>query len=287
VDDPRAAQDLEDALEVLLRHAAWSGGSLNKNGTPVELAFTAGDPTTRFTIEVDGADTPPAARLRLAALALAELGCSPPDIMPYRNLQGAGGLTWGAWVGVRQPPAGALRYKLYVEVPPGAATPPDCPPPPERLGRLAAVGVEEGRPEREFYFVGAGLGLSYADLTTLLRPLGLEGQRGELWGAMQQARRSARRDPLPPACTYGYSYRVGTAGAPAVFSLFGFPTAWIGSDRDVRRVLLELAGAGLAAYGRVSALLRDGPLSPHHNALGWVVAEGQAARLHIAMSPPS
>lgn len=285
--DARLGRRVRATVAALLAGASWEGGTLNRDGGPVELAFTSGDPTLRTTVEV-GLGALPADRLGIVSAALASLGWAPDGLAAYAQAQVGATLTWGAWVGTRHGPAGADRLKLYVELPATRGALPGAPDVPEGLGRLIAASEECGTGRREYYFRCARLGLAPADLCALLGLAGAQGRASELLEAMARPRRAAgRHDGWASSSTHGFSLAYGPGGCPPALSVFAFANSIIGADDLVARVLLDLHGDDLAGYARVAASLRGPRPGPqHHNIIGWVVAPGGPVRTHITLSPP-
>ncbi len=124
---PELQKQIRATLEILLAEirsspqpeTAWEGGTLNKNGFPVEFTFASQDASIRYTTEVAGAEVSPSERLSHTQQQLANLEATQlPETVITRlhQIQITDSLKWGAWIGVRHRSEGD-RYKLYVEVP--------------------------------------------------------------------------------------------------------------------------------------------------------------------------
>lgn len=159
-----ALPPLLDAAVARLEKSTWPEAvtrwsRLTPSGFPVEL--TIGGDALRWTAEAAPPEAAESARLDLAVAVLAAHGQAPDPALAaaLRRAQAGADLRFGAWIGGREPAAGAgsLRLKLYAEIPP--EFPPPGPPAPSSFPwhllpygtRARMLGVEPARGRTEVY----------------------------------------------------------------------------------------------------------------------------------------
>jgi len=291
---------LRVALAPLLRAAGdpacWGLSLLTDGGYPCELAFTTRGGGVRYTVEVAPPRQPPHGRLDQARRVVERLGgavADPGALAGLRRVQAAGGLRYGAWLGVRHH-GGETAFKVYAEVPPG--------------GREAALALLEGglrrpvgvagRPaeprmigwnpatgETEFYF--GVRGLRPWEIPALLDPAGLARRGPEVLRLLQAA--CARPiHPRLPGAEHGFSYALGPGSVS--FTFYAFAGALFGDDARARRRLLALFAALDAPaepYRQISApVARHRGRWMHHGLFGVTVGPAGPPAAHVGLRPP-
>ena len=313
--EPSLGREFARVTEIVLRDCAqsgrqdiaWSGGLLNRNGAPLELSFSTLSDDVRYTVEVGGPETPPELRLARVDSLLEELGLDPrwggtPRRFP--ELQSAGRVEWGAWLGVRHARAISSRpattFKIYAETP--AATNPaaswlvseylgGAPVLPEGAAELALVGGAPESDRCEFYFELSWRKPALSTLNRLLARAGLEASQDELVDLVRsfQFRREGAADTLPDA-QYGFSYSLLPGGRDPVFSIFVFAADLAAGDGFVRRqVLASTVGRGwtLGCYAALTEPLAQRYFhSAFHNMLTFSVGRDPNPGLQVSVSPP-
>lgn len=301
--DPGPAAAAEAALEEVLHPlaetaAAWSGSQLSRTGFPVELAFVAGDPSLRWTAEVAAPEVPCGERLAVAMGLYRRLGGAalPADLSNFlAEAQDDGTLKYGAWLGGRHR-RGQDTYKLYVEVPPEAATraaawereqvgaPPVLP---GRGVQLCMLGHHADAGRLELYYEGEGL--RPGEVATAMSRIGLEARAPEVLALFQEAYGRTIGRELPCG-KVGWSYSLSTRGEAPTFTFYTFANSLLGGDSRIRQALLRLCAAhgwALPLYEAVSRPLaeRRGFLTCH-GLFGVVVAAGAPATICFGLVPP-
>lgn len=124
VADARAAlaQGLGPLAHSVWPEVAWRFSRLTNTGLPMEFAWSSRETALRWTREVATPETPDADRLRLAAEQLGWSGDSQALLLPWRTLQQAQALRFGAWLSERMSAHGRAS-KLYADIPSGVALP--------------------------------------------------------------------------------------------------------------------------------------------------------------------
>lgn len=282
--------------------APGTRGVLNGNGAPLEFTFaTSACGELRYTMEVDGAATAQAGRLRRIAQLLDELGVRPASdgvVGEFAALQEDAQLAWGAWLGARQPHGTRepTRYKVYAEVPPGRAA---------RAGTLQArylgaeampgqlvmVGAAPGSDRCEFYFEHGRSPFTLHRLRGLLQRMGLAGRLDELAALVCAFDFRHGQEPgALPRAQYGFSVASGPGGSEPVFALHVFAADLPGGDAGVRHQVLEAARwqrVQLRGYAALSApLAAQGSDTSFHNMLGFSVGAQHPPAWQVSLCPP-
>lgn len=303
---PSAAQAFRWTTDIVLRDFrsadAWCSGLLNRTGAPLEFSCATFSDEIRYTVELGGPETPPAARLARADVLLGELGQTfgPHGIRQrFGDLQTGGDLRWGAWLGVRHGLTGTT-FKIYVETPPGpsphlarllADYPGRIPLVAGRLPSLLLLGQAQGTDRCEFYFELPERGLSTADLARLLAHVGLAGRQEallELVRAFEYRSGPGSADALP-AAQWGFSYSMRPGGREPVFSLFVLAQDLTGGDGLVRHQFLAATlsrGWTAGCYAALSEPLASQHFrSGYHNMISFVVGKAPLAGIQVSLSP--
>ena len=278
-------------------------GTLNMNGFPVEFTFASHDPSLRYTCEVGRPDLQPEHRLERAIQLLRQLGgrSSASDLWTsIAQIQQAGPLKWGAWIGARHAMKGD-RYKLYAQVPE--------PIPPlartlinqyleplsgfdQTAFKLVAIGYPMDDSRIEFYFRFEDPSLHMGQVALLMQSLGYWHQYQPLKEAIRALRRDEVGNPaLLPEGTYGFSVSCPLRQPePPIFSWFAYPIPLCGDDVATRDGVLDMAPhyhwdfAHYHALTRSMTVRRDRP--PHHNAIALIVPPKGPLAMHVSLSPP-
>ena len=277
---------------------AWSFSRLTGDGFPVEFAFSSADEAIRYTTEVAGPEVEEERRLdhALEHLAgLAGLRLSEETDTLFHRIQASRHLRYGAWAGGRHG-AGTDRYKLYVEVPPegekearlfldtlmeGVPFQSIC------ETRLVMIGCEPGSSRIEFYF-RANRPEPW-EVSLLMRRVGLTSRVEEFFNLIEDASETSLHRLLsaPPL---GFSIAVTHHGEPGAFSLFMTGGSLFGSDRAIRRRVLELGlqkGWGLKNYALISQpLARRTGWNTWHGLFSFVAVFDGPPILQIGLRPP-
>jgi hypothetical protein len=311
--EPDVASAFRSTIDKLMRErlddpdqeAAWTTSLLTGTGAPLEFSFSTMSRDVRYTVDAGGARTPPAERLaRINSLADG-LGWGAPcreTTGQLRDLQNAGDLRWGAWLGVRhEQESGQPHYKVYAEVPP-ESSPAESSMIREYLGacpvfngqplRLGMVGKSTESERCEFYFDLPARGLAVENLEPLLGHAELDDRREEMEGLLRSC--EVGRNPGSPSgfpdARYGCSYSVLPSGADPVFSLFSFASEFVGGDGLVRYQMLVAAasrGWTLGPYFFLSEpLARSYFRSAYHNMISFVVGKPPISGLQVGVSSP-
>jgi hypothetical protein len=295
---------LRDCLTSARQGKAWSGGTLNRNGAPLEFSFSTMSDDLRYTVEVGGPDTSPERRLARIDTLLGELGLDPGwdgIARQFPDLQRSATLTYGAWLGIRHRRAGtsgpATTFKIYAEIPNAAATTAlltdylGAPVLPNGEAQLRLLGGTPDSDRCELYFELSQARPAVSTLTRLLARSGLAARQNDLLELIRSFhfRRDGGPDTLPEA-QYGFSYSVLPGGRDPVFSIFVLPSALAGGDGYLRRELLISAlgrGWSLGCYGALTRPLAQRLFqSGFHNMLTFSVGAGLALGLQVSLSPP-
>lgn len=294
---------LRAVLDPLLRApddpACWGLSLLTDGGYPCEFTFTTADPEVRFTAEAGRPGRAPERRLDEVLALLAGVGApaaDPEGPALLRRVQAAGGLRYGAWLGVRHR-AGGRAFKVYAEVPPGGAAAalgfvnPRMRRPVGVAGRAVdprMLGWNPATGEVEAYF--GVRGLRPWELGALLDPAGLAPRAPEVLRLLQAACGRPLHQRLPGG-DYGFSYALpADGGAGCTFTFYGFSEALFGGDAGaVRRLpgFFAGVGAGMALYRAMAAPLagRRGRHT-HHGLFGVTVGAGGPPAAHVGLRPP-
>lgn len=282
------SSEIEMVLTFLLADAALKGGRLNHSGKPLELAFTSGDPTIRYTVEVATQTRSPRDRITTASQYLKQLGHLVPQLDQLVKIQTSGDLDWGAWIGVRHGNGRPVRFKLYTELPANSE---------QQLRRLGfsiptglhpkALGIDLENGREEVYFQSSRPGLPIYRLANWLNHFHMNGLETAIWSAIHDLRKAAGHlTGAVPEISFGLSYSRGSNGQP-IFSLFTYPDQLIGSDRTIFNILSHHYRDGLPLYRQIGNQIKPGNrASPLHNAIGWIATPGQPVAVHTALSVP-
>ena len=266
----------------------WCASRLTPLGFPVELSVATSAPwTTRYTTEFVSPEQAPADRLAAGLRRLHSLGIPSPDEGPTALLLRAHrqhAVMWGAWLSGRHDDAGD-RFKLYVEVPRGAAIPVEREitarlgilPFPLPEGRLRLVGLDaaSSRPER-YYRVGR---LTMSDIRGLA-PVRLRARADALSAALGDLLGRSLGEEL-------YGVNANVTLTPGALTICGPAVSWLGPDRVARDRLLAFAarsGLDLSQY----AALTSGCTAHehgHHGILSLTLDPDPDVRLTIGFSP--
>jgi len=275
---------------------AWRFSRLTAPGCPVELSFCSAEPAFRYTVEVAGPEVDPAERLPLAERLLAAVapGSSLPSPLraELNELQAAGALAWGAWIGARHDARGS-RYKLYAEVPrdAGAAAARmteahlgDASLLAQRHPRFEGVGYEPATGQLELYYRLDGLDVW--ETGTLLVHAGLGGRQSDLLELMEDVYGRPMRPHLPRH-QFGASFTLAASGQPAAITLFSYAVDVFGTDARARRALVTRLGLAGDDYARVSEPLADVETLPtHHTVVAFTALAQGAPALTVGLVPP-
>jgi hypothetical protein len=246
-----ASRAIADALaERLACDDPWTGSRLTGDGYPCEIAFATSDARVRFTVEPGAPSLAAGARLDVAARVLERLGDPAiPQAMVagLREMQAAGPLSYGAWIGGR---VGAHGFagKLYVEVPPGAAL---------RARSLQLPG-REVTPRMVAYVPATGTFEAYfraralepGELAAVLVAIGAEQRAQQVHDFIEEAHGHRIRDryPGPVGVSYGWPN-------PDRLTLYFYARSMWGPDAAIRRGFSHVArglGADDGAYLRAT-----------------------------------
>ncbi len=266
----------------------WCASRLTPLGFPVELSVTTSAPwTTRYTTEFVSPEQAPADRLAAGLRRLRSLGIPSPDegltaLLLRAHRQHA--LVWGAWLSGRHDDAGD-RFKLYVEVPRGAAIRVEREitarlgilPFPLPEGRLRLVGLDaaSSHPER-YYRVGR---LTMSDIRGLA-PVHLRARADALSAALGDLlSRSLGED------FYGVNANVTLT--PSTLTICGPAVSWLGPDRAARDRLLAFAARSRLDLSQYAALTSGCTTHEHghHGILSLTLGPDPDIRLTVGFSP--
>lgn len=299
---PGAAR-ARQALQTLLQWTEstdnpWSRSTLSMPGFPIELAFTTADKALRYCVEIDDPASDPRQRLATAAVVLSRMStvAPEPDVLDrLSNLQADRELKFGAWIGGRH--AGDVdRYKLYAEVPIGAAgAAEDWSSELSGIGhgvtrqvRIEMIGYDPAARRIEFYWRGQNQ--SPLSIRMAMRQLHLESRADELFGVLQRAYRFPLAGRLPSS-DCGFSESLSQDGTSAIFSIYFFARSMFGGDGNTRTTILRLAaefGWDLTDYARISAPLAGviGPIT-RHGMFGLTVGPKTPLSVTLGLVPPA
>lgn len=294
---------LKDVLEAPDRNRAWGFSGLAK-GFPVEFMFNSSQKGIRYTVDAAGPGRHPGNVLQHSIRLLDKLGAHPvpEDFCTFfRDIQRAGTLKYGAWIGGRHYTS-ADEFKLYVEVPGGADDHAI-----ERLNSVSPFNIEFHRKpiskycrikldligytpagrQLEYYF--SVKGLAAWEIGAILYPAGFETHRDSLMDLLQKAYGRPVYKEFPSS-EMGFSYSFSLETGASVFSLYTFASSMFGGDARIRGEILSLArkeGWNMDFYEHMTRPLADarGPKCTH-GMVGFAVTEKAPPMIYIGLRPP-
>lgn len=267
---------------------------LTPAGAPLEAALVWPTPGLRVSLDPCPDETP-LERTRQCRAALCEPLGSVQQAVAARadGWQRAHGGRYGAWLGLRVAD-GALREKLYLDVPEGCAWAPfdaemAARPAvlPRRQIRMTMIGLDPVSGGVELYYRSARL--FPAELDTLMRRFGLEERGTEVADLLAELTRRSIRFELP-SHDMGFSVAFDADGTARVFTFYSNATALLGPAARARSALLRVGRARdwpMQDYDALSAPDDDGHV-PEHGLIGAMLAAGQPlhATATLALSLP-
>ncbi|MEL6160749.1 MAG: hypothetical protein AAFR18_16185 [Cyanobacteria bacterium J06627_32] len=302
---PQSAERAAIALKYLLQdvtasawpEVAWQFSSLTGDGFPVEFAFTTAEKETlRYTTEISGPENAPSRKLAIAQQTLSELGAvAIPDKLNRQlsQIQSAGALQYGVWVGGRHDAKGD-RYKLYAEVPTHLTLTdlnkivPDWIEPTSLLPRetsLRMIGYELSTGRMEFYYRVAGLAVW--EVNQLLQRLGLDNAQTQ-WAKFIAEIYPYSLTSAIPGSNVGFSLSVLQEKVQSV-ALFTFARSLFGGDRAIRQHLLKLSAQyewPMSAYEKLSSpLLKRTGCNTAHGMVTFAIAPNRFPVVGIGLRP--
>ncbi|CBS91124.1 hypothetical protein [Azospirillum lipoferum] len=257
---------------------------LTATGAPFEFCFAEGASGLRYTVEYGPPGEQPERRLSDILGFLTRQGVQPPrgDVLDrIAALQRLGGLTYGAWLGVRHHDA-CDRFKVYAEVPAEAAPaaeawttevlgkPPRLPGPTPRVNM---IGLDADSNRFEIYL--ASRDLLRTGVSMALLPAGLSEMAGGILSAIDGMTPFAPRARLP-ARDIGFSYAVSAGRTEVTFTLYLVARKLFGDDRGCA----DWIGDRLPEHARLMRILPlASPGIVHHGMIGLTVGPGLARPL--------
>lgn len=303
---PEPAARASAALDLILdgvyrsswQEVAWEFSGLTYDGFPVEFAFSTADNTIRYTAEVSGPEIDSAERLEIAERKLELLGGVPvrkeiSEILHKILLSGP--LKFGAWIGGRHN-SGGDRYKLYVEVPGSGSSEHeylirdmlgDVDMLPGRKPRLQMIGYEPSTSQLELYF--SINGIEFWEIKRLLSLAGMKNQCSGFLSLIEEAY-GHRAELALSQSRVGFSFSAKKSREYMVFSIFKSARSIFGSDKSIRKRVLDLAelkGWNLKCYETLSLPVaeREGG-DTRHGMVSFVIKPESQPALSIYLRPP-
>jgi hypothetical protein len=278
---------LQEVLHLLEAGAPRDLSNLNAVGAPLELGFAWPDGGLRITLDPDPLAAATARRRICLAANVGEL--TSPQVDLAHRLADWGdrhSIRWGAWLGLRGQ-GGAVRRKLYLEIPPEApwrsweedliGAPPVLEP---RSVQPVMLGLDGLRGGVEVY--ARCVGLHPAELDVLLGRVGLAPRGGEVVRMVEALMRRSIRFSLP-ADDMGFSYALDAGGRALAFTWYATARSLLGPPARAREAILRVgrsAGWDLDAY----AALTDAPETPHHGLIGITLLSGGLLQLNVSVA---
>ena len=263
---------------------SWPASRLTPTGSPLEFGFTEAGGGLRYTVEVGSPGVNAERRLSDVCEFVSGRGFPPPpgDLLDrVTDLQAAGLLTYGAWLGVRHDGAGD-RLKIYAEVPTAGGpavedwmnqvlgAPLRLPGPPPRI---KMIGLDAGSSRVEVYY--ASTDVLRTGVSMALNRAGLSGAPASILsviGGMTSVSAGARL----PGRDVGFSYAVTQGTHEVAFTLYLVAQKLFGDDQSCT----EWIAGRLPGHGDLMPILPATPAGiTHHGMVGLTVAPGVARPL--------
>ena len=303
---PAVARRISWALAEILQwtvsskwpEVAWSFSRLTGDGFPLEFTLSSLDATVRYTAEVAGPEVAEVERLPRALELIDRLGGVLPGAHITRLLhqvQAAGPLSYGAWIGGRHDNFGD-RFKVYVEVPRTGMREAqdlvremigDQPLPNLSNPEFRLIGYEPGEKRFECYFHVDRL--EVWELERLMGQAGLAERHTSLLNMLAESYNRPVQSTIPDE-NLGFSFSYSLAGSPTVFSFFTYARSVFGSDANIRLRLLELGkakGGNFQTYEQLTApLAHRTSWKTRHGVVSFVVPPDGPLVLQIGLRPP-
>jgi diadenosine tetraphosphatase ApaH/serine/threonine PP2A family protein phosphatase len=302
---PGVAKRMSEALGEILQwtvsskwpEVIWSFSRLTGDGFPLEFTLSSLDTTVRYTAEVAGPEAAELERLPRALELVDRLGGVVPAAHITRLLhqvQAAGPLSYGAWIGGRHDHFGD-RFKVYVEVPRTGMREAqqlireiisDQPLPNLSNPEFRLIGYEPRETRFECYFHVDRL--ETWELERLMVRACLADRYSSLLNLLTESYNRPIRSTIPDE-NLGFSFSYSLAGGPTVFSLFTYARSVFGSDANIRQQLLKLGrekGWNLQTYEEMTVPLADRTgWNTSHGLVSFIVAPTGPLFLQIGIRP--
>ncbi|WP_189714125.1 hypothetical protein [Streptomyces phaeofaciens] len=266
----------------------WCASRLTPLGFPVDLSVATSTPwTTRYATEFVSPEQAPADRLAVGLDRLRSLGIPSPDegltaLLLRAHRQHT--VMWGAWLSGRHDDAGD-RFKLYVEVPKGAAIPVEREitallgilPFPLPEGRLRLVGLDTAsRRAERYYQVGR---LTMSDIRGIA-PLHLRARANTLHAALGDLLGRSLGEEL-------YGVNANITLTPGALTICGPAVSWLGPDHVARDRLVAFAARSGLDLGQYAALTSGCTAHQHghHGIVSLTLGPDPDICLSIVFSP--
>jgi hypothetical protein len=257
---------------------------LTPTGSPLEFGFADAGGGLRYTVEVGPPGRNAERRLSDICEFVSGRGFPPPpvDLLDrVTDLQAAGLLTYGAWLGVRHDGADD-RFKIYAEVPTAAGpavedwmkqvlgAPLRLPGPPPRI---ELIGLDAGSGRVEVYY--ASTDMLRSGVSMALNRAGLSGTPASILSVID-GMTSVSAGARLPGRDVGFSYAVTQGAHEVAFTLYLVARKLFGDDQSCT----EWIAGRLPGHGDLMQIL---PATPpgitHHGMVGLTVAPGVARPL--------
>jgi hypothetical protein len=307
--DSAAAQDFQNTARHVFGSEPFEQGSglLNRNGAPVEFAFSTWSGEQRYTFEVSNQNLPPQKRLCRTYELLQAFGSEAQGDPLLMELQKDIALRWGAWLGFRvrngssdEGDSHAKAYKIYAEVGANKATKQMTE---SYLGAICDLQREQldpvlvGRPAGsdtalEIYCEMQERSPRVDKVCQLLSACLSAVQQQKLLELVSRFAFRVRPEPgrLPPA-HYGVSYSLSRVRELERISLFVLAVDLAGTEAQIAQRALRVAEKMDCSLGNYRAFINAGvgatAGSALHNMLSFTAGTTIEPGFQVVLSPPA
>ncbi len=273
--------------------AAWAPSSLTTTGSPVEMIFQAGQTDLQMVTEVANPQDDPTNRVALVNKIMQgrggrQLPGALRDVISAA--QSAGGLTYGARLGLRHGKAG-LQCQLLAELP-AAATDLSgligdaaIAAAMERLGdnaRASMVSFDGGSGDVTLHFDMNNA--TRDDLAVLAEPAKVSP---EILAMAMDGLSGATDSRDLPTRKLGISYRMRDGNHRPELTLSMCSATIFGSDADIAKGIKASGGYQLTGYAALVDNLPPASVpGTHHGKIGMTARQGAAPQLSIGVAAP-
>jgi hypothetical protein len=265
----------------------WGWSRLTGDGFPLEAVWRSGA-RAGWTCEVGGPGLDPRARLARAA-RLAGADAAVEDALA--EVQRAGPVSWGAWLGARTAGAAALEHKLYVEVPAGgeraawrllAGALGSEPVLTTRAPQLRLIGHRPAEGAWEAYVLVERL--ATWELARIADRAGLRDAAAILCDTIAGVLERSFEEQLPGS-QHGVS--LASAGGRPVLTVFVYARALGGDARIRKRLAAQVAARGweVDGYRRLTAGATRDDARTDHGLLGFSIDGRGEVGLAVGVRP--
>lgn len=298
----RKQGQLGDGLERILHDigvmtpggwADWQASTMTDTGAPVEMLFTGHQTSLRLRTEVEDPAIDPTGRVAKVCKIMRDLGTVPPptalrDVISAA--QGAGTLTYGAWLGVCQCDK-TLCTTLYAEIPPEAGDVTRLLLADSFAPTIAALGDEVAITMVSYEACNGAVTVHFetpsapADIVPVLvvpARVSAEPLLGDI-GVMLEAG-SAFGDPR---CELSFSYTTHKNSAVPTLQLEVSSQAMFGTDDVIQGMVRNYPGTPMSSYAGLADQLVAAPFGKsHHGKIGLLACGDACPTLSIGVAAP-